>query len=108
MTLNRFGHGISYTALEELETAMAEKQIQHQSSGCVLLSNIVPGVYGIFCYDNNDLQEETLSSTGTTHCTNGIVIQRHTHGCHLQPDEKEKKGSQKKRSFVAPQIDIER
>ena len=107
MTLNRFGHGISYTALEELETAMAEKQIQHQSSGCVLLSNIVPGVHSIFCYDNSDLQEETLSSKGTTHCTNGIVIQRQTHGCHLQPDEKEKKGSQKKRSFVAPQIDME-
>ena len=96
MTLNKFGHGISYTALEELETAMAEKQIRHQSSGCVLPSNIVPGVFSIFCYDNNDLQEETLNGKGTTHCTNGIVIQRQTHGCHLQPDEKEKKGSQKK------------
>ena len=48
ITLSRFGHGISYTALEELETAMAEKQIQHQSSGCVLPSNIVPGVFSIF------------------------------------------------------------
>ena len=91
MTLNRFGHGISYTALEERETAMEEKQIQHQCSGCVLPSNIVHGVFGIFCYDNNDLQEETLSSKGTTHCTNGIVIQQQIHGCHLQPDEKEKK-----------------
>ena len=108
MTLNRFGHGISYTALEELKTAMAEKQIQHQSSGCVPPSNIVPGVFSIFCYDNNDLQEETLSGKGTTHCTNGIVIQRQTHGCHLQPDEKKKKGSQKKQSFVARQINIER
>ena len=87
---------------------MVEKQIQHQSSGCVLLSNIVPGVFSIFCYDNNDLQEETLRGKGTTHCTNGIVIQQQTHGCHLQPDEKEKKGSQKKQSFIAPQIDIER
>ena len=98
---------ISYTALEELEIAMAEKQIRHQSSGCVLPSNIVPGVFRIFCYDN-DLQEETLSGKGTTHCTNGIVIQRQKHGCHLQPDEKEKKGSQKKRPFIAPQIDTER
>ena len=62
-------------ALEELETAMAEKQIQHKSSGCVVPSNIVHGVFSIFCYDNNDLQEETLSSKGTTHCTNGVVIQ---------------------------------
>ena len=95
MTLNRFGQGISYTALEELETAMAEKPIQHQSSGCVLPSNIVHGMFSIFCYGNNNLQEETLSSKGTTHCTNGIVIQQQTHGCHLQPDEKERKGSQK-------------
>ena len=108
MTLNRFGHGISYTALEELETALSEKQIQHQSSGCVLPSNTVHGVFSIFCYDHNDLQKETLSGKETTHCTNGIVIQRQTYGCHLQPDEKEKKGSQKKRSFIAPQIDIER
>ena len=107
MTLNRFGHGISYTAIEELKTAMAEKQIQHPTSGCVPPSNIVHKVFSIFCYDNNDLQEETLSGKGTTHCTNGTVIQRQTHGCHLQPDEKEKKGSQKKRPFIASQIDTE-
>ena len=52
---------------------MAEKQIQHQSSACVLPRNIVPGVFRIFCYDNNDLQQETLSGKGTTHCTNSIV-----------------------------------
>ena len=60
ITLNRFGHGISYTALEKLETAMAEKQIQHQGSGCVLPSNILPEVFSIFFYDNNDLQERNF------------------------------------------------
>ena len=28
------------------------------------------------CFDNNDINEETLSGSGTTHCTNGIAIQR--------------------------------
>ncbi len=27
-------------------------------------------------WDNNDICEETLSVEGTTHCTNGIVVQR--------------------------------
>ena len=29
-----------------------------------------------FCWDNNDLQEVKPSGDRTTHCTNGIVIQR--------------------------------
>ena len=28
------------------------------------------------CWDNNDINEETLTGHGTTHCTNGILIQR--------------------------------
>ena len=29
-----------------------------------------------FCWDNNDLNEDTLSGANTTHCTNGILIQQ--------------------------------
>ena len=33
--------------------------------------------------------EETLSGIGTTHCTNGIVIQRSVDTCAQKPDDKE-------------------
>ena len=44
------------------------------------------GSSAIFCWDNNDILEETLSGRGTTHCTNGIVIQRKVHTC-AKPEE---------------------
>lgn len=71
--LNRFGHGVSDSKLHEIETAAAERTL---SQAVPVPTNIKPGngtVY--FCWDNNDLTEETLSGAGTTHCTNGIVIQ---------------------------------
>ena len=38
--------------------------------------NIQPNVLVVMCWDNTDINEETLSGHGTTHCTNGIIIQR--------------------------------
>jgi len=61
--LNRFGHGLSYTQLEELETAIAQQQADKQRNGVVLSDVCAPNVPGVFCWDNNDLQEETLSGT---------------------------------------------
>ena len=57
---------------------MAEKLVQQQTQdGDVFVpSNINPSMFATFCWDNNDINEETLSGAGTTHCTNGIVIQR--------------------------------
>ena len=60
---------------------MAVRQAQRQENGCILPSNISQGIFSIFAFDNNDLLEETLSGHGTTHCTNGIVIQRQQIGC---------------------------
>ena len=74
--LNRLGHGVSYSKLEEYETAVAEKQIERQQGGIVLPSNCYHNIPATLAWDNNDLLEETLSGRGTTHCTNGIVIQR--------------------------------
>ena len=39
-------------------------------------SNIDRTANVVFCWDNNDFAEETPSGSGTTHCTNGIIIQR--------------------------------
>lgn len=75
--INHFGHEISYTELEELQTAMAESRLSQNNADDVYLpSNINPALRDSLCLDNNDINEETLSGSGTTHCTNGIAIQR--------------------------------
>ena len=75
--LNRLGHGYSASRIEEYETAIAERFLATVGpDGVFVPSNINRTQPVVFCWDNNDLQEETLSGGGTTHCTNGIVIQR--------------------------------
>ena len=40
----------------------------------------------MFCWDNNDINEETLSGHGTTHCINGIAIQRVVQSVQAMPE----------------------
>ena len=61
--LNRFGHAPSYSQIEELETALAEKEIAKERDGIIVPSTCSMGVPAVFCWDNNDLLEETLSGT---------------------------------------------
>ncbi|KAK2561691.1 hypothetical protein P5673_015048 [Acropora cervicornis] len=84
--LNRFGHALSYSQIEELETALAEKERAKEQHGIIVPSACSMGVPAVFCWDNNDLLEETLSGKGTTHCTNGIVIQRKPLTCAPPPE----------------------
>ena len=72
--LNRYGHGQSYTMTLELETAMCNSVI---SSVSILSRSISRDNNAVLhmCYDNFDLDEVTLSGSGTTHSTHGIVIQ---------------------------------
>lgn len=95
--LNHFGHGLSYHSIEEVETAIAEAQLSSQQGRSFLPSNIQENVPAIFCWDNNDILEETLSGKGTTHCTNGIVIQRKVHGCAMPPKQTPISSAQHKR-----------
>ena len=75
--INHFCHGITYTELEELQTAMAESHLsQNNADDIYLPSNINPAQRVSLCFDNSDINEETLTGSGTTHCTNGIAIQR--------------------------------
>ena len=79
--LNRFGHGLSATQMQEVEAGMAQQQIAQRSSSTekdvFVPSNIQPGTSFVqVCWVINDLLEETLTGIGTTHCTNGIAIQR--------------------------------
>ena len=104
--LNKLGHGISYSKLRELETSMAARQVQRQENGCILPSNINQGIFSIFPFDNNDLLEETLSGHGTTHCTNGIVIQRLQIGCRAYQEQGSDKKKTKKHSFEGAQVQV--
>ena len=52
--LNRFGHGLSYSQTEEVETALAEMQIAKRQNGVFVSSVCYPNVPGVFCWDNND------------------------------------------------------
>jgi hypothetical protein len=40
-------------------------------------------------FDNNDINEETLSGKGTTHCTTGIVIQRMSEGSVVDDENRQ-------------------
>ena len=104
--LNELGHGISYSKLRELETPMAVRQAQRQENGCILPSNINQGIFSIFSFDNNNLLEETLSGHGTTHCTNGKVIQRQQIGCRAYQDQGSDKKNTKKGSFEGAQVQV--
>lgn len=59
--LNRFGHALSYSQIEELETALAEREIAKEQHGIIVPSACSMGVPAVFCWDNNDLLEDTLS-----------------------------------------------
>ena len=71
--LNKFGHGMSYSQVEEVETALAEEDLKDEA--VPLPTNIDGGASVVLAVDNN-LLEETTTGAKTTHCTNSIVIQR--------------------------------
>ncbi|CAC5405828.1 unnamed protein product [Mytilus coruscus] len=84
--INKFGHSVSYDQVEEIETSIAEQMIMNTEDDIFIPSIIRKGVFLCFCWDNNDLCEETLSGQGTTHCTNGIVIQTRPDWCENEDE----------------------
>ena len=74
--MNRLGHGISYTQLEENDTALCLKKLaQSLNERVVLPTAIKPNVFTNLAWDNIDRLEETLSGQGTSHRVNGIAVQ---------------------------------
>lgn len=59
--LNRLGHGLSYSQVLDLKSAMAEAQIQRQMERACLPGNIRPNVFAAFAWDKVGILEETLS-----------------------------------------------
>ena len=74
--LNKFGHTVSYDAILDHEKVLVSKLHDDQMNALILPSLASKRVFSTWVWDNNDLCEETLSGAGTTHVTNGILVQQ--------------------------------
>ena len=77
--INKYGHGISYDLLEEIETESALKVISHQGENRVVIPIDLEEIerstsVGIMIADNIDNLECTLSGSGTSHRVNSILV----------------------------------
>lgn len=99
--LNRFGHAISYDQVLQIETELAEEQLKTEVKGVILPKIIHPNVFSTFCWNKIDILEETLSGRGTTHCTNGIIVQRQVAECDPLPSRVGDIRRTRKRTFQA-------
>lgn len=70
--LNGLRHSASFSKVSKLDTALAEQQ---QQKG-ITPDGIQTETFTQLAWDNNDFREETLSGKGTTHNTNGIIVQK--------------------------------
>ena len=73
--LNRLGHSISYSMMEEIDTALCLQKVSLAGGDIDLSVNIHPGMFTTLAWDNIDRLEETISGGGTLHRVNGIAIQ---------------------------------
>ena len=82
--LNRFGHAVSYSQIEENDTALClQKMASSLNQTTILPGTIRPNVFTNLAWDNIDRLEETLTGEGTTHRVNGIAVQPRVYGPHL-------------------------
>ena len=70
--LNGLGHSVSYPQVLEHDTALAEKQA---SKDTLVPESFKKNIPATVIWDN-DFKEQSVSGKGTTHNTNGILIQR--------------------------------
>ena len=98
--LNGLGHCVSNSILLEHDTALAT--LQELKGPVSVPSCIKPNNIATIVWDNNDFGEETATGKGTTHNTNGIIIQRivSEQDDHSKPKSTVRLPRDKKRSFV--------
>ena len=108
--LNKSGHGMSYTQLEENDTALClEKLASSLDENVSLPASIKPHVFTNLAWDNIDRIEETLSGKGTPHRVNGIAIQPRVFGPDLPPKDRPRIDKRKQRTVSTehqPQLDV--
>ena len=80
--LNGFGNAASHSAVLSLDTALAYKQL---NSDVVIPNGIVKNTLTTMVWDNIDFREETATGFGTTHMTNGIIIQQQRNSSERPP-----------------------
>ena len=73
--LNRCGHGLAYSQIEEFNTALClQKKAMTPENAFPFPDNIKPHISTSLAWNNIDRLEETLSGGGTSHRVNGIAI----------------------------------
>ena len=79
--INQYGHGISYSMIEEIETEHALKVINEQKESRVIIPEGITAdncgsPVALMIADNIDNLESTLSGSGTSHRVNSILVTR--------------------------------
>ena len=98
--LNRCGHGIAYSQLEEINTALCLQKMA-STSEIPLPNNIQPHVSTTLAWDNIDRLDETLLGEGTSHRVNGVAVQARYFGPQLPSETSTHIVKTKKRSVEA-------
>jgi len=98
--LNRCGHGIAYSQLDEINTALCLKKMT-STSKIPLPDNIQPHVDTTLAWDNIDRLEGTLSGEGASHRVNGIAVKARHFGPQLPPEPSTQIVQTKKRRVEA-------
>lgn len=107
-TLNKFGHGVSYSQLEENDTALCLQKLATGFNQRVALpASIKPHVFTNLAWDNIDRLEETLTGKGTSHRVNGIAVQAKVCGPFLPRAELPRIEKKKQRSVSAEHQELE-
>ena len=98
--LNRRGHGIAYSQIEEINTALClQKMALTPDNEVPLPENIQAYVNTTLAWDNVDRLEETLSGAGPSHRVNGIAVQARQFGPNLPPAPGIEQARTRKRSI---------
>ena len=72
--INHLKYGVSYSQVEELETALCIQKLQCQNNEAVALpEQIFPNIPTLLGWDSIDRLEYTLSGGCTPHRVNGIA-----------------------------------
>jgi hypothetical protein len=79
--INKYGHGISYNLIEEIETEYALNIIDKQAENRVVIPTVLDTTEGnspvaLMIADNIDNLEITLSGSGTSHRVNSILVMK--------------------------------
>ena len=97
---------MSYTIVEENETALCLLKISGATNEVMLPENILPHLFTTLAWDNIDQIEETLTGEGTTHRVNGIIVQPKTFGPEPNKPLRPAVQKDKKRSLILDAEDL--